>query len=368
MLAVYGATGYTGQLVARELERRGLEAVLCGRSSAKLRRLATELDVSWPLRCAPVDDSAGLRRALRGASAVINCAGPFTFYGAPVIEAALDSGTHYVDTTGEQLYMQRVFEHYDGPAEERGLAVVPAVGFDYVPGDLAASLAARGLEPIDELALAYSVSGAGVTRGTLRSIVEQLKGSLEFVEGEWRPAPEFALSAPRFDFGDPVGSVPVLRYPGGEVVTVPRHVDVRTVRQWIDARIATPVGALAPLVPLGGSVLGLAMRTPAGRVLDAVIDRLPEGPDEASRRSSSFVIVAEARSVDGSVGRVRLSGSDPYGLTAAIAVEAARACTEGEVAGVLAPAELLSPAEFLDGLAPRGLTWSADRAPTSAPA
>jgi short subunit dehydrogenase-like uncharacterized protein len=366
MLAVYGATGYTGQLVARELARREIDAVLCARNGAKLRHLATELGVPFPLRAATIDDSDGLRRALSGVDAVINCAGPFTFYGAPVIEAALDVGAHYVDTTGEQLYMQRVFEHYDAPAEERGVAVVPAVGFDYVPGDLAAAVAARDLDRIEEVVVGYSVRGFGASRGTLRSGVEMAKESLAFEDGRWQRASGIGMGE-TFDFGPPIGEVPVFRYPGGEIVTVPRHVDTRAVRQRMNARGATPVGALAPLVPAAIGALGLAMRTPAGDLVDALIDRLPEGPPEEAREASSFVIVAEARAFDGRVGRARVEGSDVYGITAVMAVEAARLAAEGGATGALAPAELLEPEGFLDWLAPHGVRWSAE-APRAATA
>ena len=368
MIAVYGATGYTGQLVAAELKRRGFDAVLCGRNSSKLRRLATDLDVSWPLRATTIDDAAGLRRAFRGVSAVINCAGPFTFYGAPVIEAAMDVGAHYLDTTGEQLFMHGVFTHYDAPARERGVGIVPGVGFDYIPGDLAASLAAQDAGAVDEVAIGYSVRGLGVSRGTIKSSLEMSKESLSYEDGTWKPAGP-TLRAETFDFDEPIGTVPVFPYPGGEIVTVPRHVDCRSVRQRMNARSFMPVAPLAPAMPAVAVALGAAMRTPLGRVLDGVIDRLPEGPPEDARRASSFVIVAEARSDDGSVlGRCSLEGSDVYGLTAVMAVEAANCLIEEGAAGALAPAEFLDAASFLDGLAPHGLTWSLDGARSAAAA
>src|SRR4051812_43625221 len=110
MIAVYGATGYTGRLVAQELARRGLEARLCGRDPAKLKAVARSLPDAGPeVRCAAIDDPRALRKAFAGASVVLSCAGPFTWYGAPVIEAAVDAGASYCDTTGEQPYMRRVF-------------------------------------------------------------------------------------------------------------------------------------------------------------------------------------------------------------------------------------------------------------------
>jgi short subunit dehydrogenase-like uncharacterized protein len=357
MIAVYGATGYTGRLVARELRRRGLTARLCGRNGGRLRALADDLQVDWPVRAAPIDDPAALRKALAGADAVINCAGPFTFYGAPVIEAALDVGAHYCDTTGEQPYMRRVYRWLDEPARAAGRAVVPAVGFDYVPGDLAGALAARGHEPLRELVVAYAVKGFGATRGTLHSALEMLKGGdEEYVDGAFRPAGRAPLNE-RFEFPAPLGSQIVARYPGGEVVTLPRHVRTRAVRQRISARSFAPHARLAGAVPAATTLFGALLRTPLREPLDALVDRLPEGPDEDARRASAFTIVAEAHGEDGSTGRVVVEGSDVYGLTAVIAVEVARRLSaDGDRAGALAPAQAVDPADFLGFLGEHGVS------------
>jgi short subunit dehydrogenase-like uncharacterized protein len=364
MIAVYGATGYTGRLVAQELRRRGLTARLCGRNGGKLRALASELGVDWELRAAAVDDPGALRKAFAGADTVLNCAGPFTFYGAPVIEAALDAGAHYCDTTGEQPYMQKVYEHLDEPARRAGRAVVPAVGFDYVPGDLACALAAQDHEPLRELVVAYSVKGFGASRGTLHSAIEMLKGGdTEYVDGALRPSGRAPLRE-RFTFPDPVGEQVVARYPGGEVVTVPRHVRTRAVRQRISARSFAPHPVLAPAVPAATLAFGALLRTPAGAVLDGLIDRLPEGPDEDARRASAFTIVAEAHGEDGRTGRVVVEGNDVYGITAVMAVEIARRMgADGfDRSGALAPAQAVDPEDFLSFLSEHGISYRVDAA------
>jgi short subunit dehydrogenase-like uncharacterized protein len=358
MIAVYGATGYTGRLVARELRRRGLAATLCGRDQGRLQAVARQVEADWPTRAASIDDAGGLREALLGADVVINCAGPFTFYGAPVIEAALDVGAHYCDTTGEQPYMHQVFRWLDAPARARGRAVVPAVGFDYVPGDLACALAAEGREPLRELVVAYAVKGFGATRGTMHSALEMLKGGdEEYVDGDWRDAGGPPLHE-SFDFPEPIGRQIVARYPGGEVVTAPRHIRTRAVRQRISARSLAPHPRLTPLVPLATPLLATLLRTPLSEPLDALIDRLPEGPEEEARRAGRFTIVAEAHGEDGATGRAVVEGSDVYGLTATIAVEIARrmAAEDFDGAGALAPAQAVDPEDFLGFLGEHGVS------------
>src|SRR3954466_2361309 len=157
-IAVYGATGFTGRLVAAELRRRGARMVLAGRSPAKLEILAGEIGDGAETRAVPLDDAAGLRKLLEPCAAVIACAGPFQLHGEPVLAAAVDAGTHYLDTTGEQPFMRLVFERYGEAAQQRGVALVTATGFDYVPGDMIASLVA-GDDPVEEIALAYWVKG-----------------------------------------------------------------------------------------------------------------------------------------------------------------------------------------------------------------
>ena len=361
-VALYGATGYTGNLVARELRDRGFDAILCGRNGGKLRRLAESIGVDWPVRAAAIDDPAALRKALTGADVVISCAGPFTFYGAPVIEAALDVGAHYVDTTGEQPYIRGVFEHMSDAATTAGCAVIPAVGFDYLPGDLIASLAARGHEPLDELTMAYAVAGFGMSRGTLRSGLEMLSTEdIEYVEGDWRPAGRQPMRE-TFPFPDPIGVQPVVRYPGGEVVTVPRHVDVRNIRyRWVSSTFA-PHAALKSTVPLTLPLLRVLLSTPLRDVVEAQIDRLPEGPPEDARRAAKWTIVAEARGTSGSVGRAVVGGPDMYGITAVIAVHAAEllAADGFDRAGALAPAQAFDAEDFLRFLEPHGVSFRVD--------
>jgi short subunit dehydrogenase-like uncharacterized protein len=369
-IALYGATGYTGRLVARELARRELDFVLCGRSASKLAALAGELAVDAPLRAASLDDRDALRHALGDCAAVINCAGPFTRYGEPVVRAAVETGTHYVDTTGEQRYMQRIYERYGEPAEAAEVAVIPAVGFDYVPGDLICRLAGRGREPLSELVVAYAVSGFGATRGTLHSALEAMRGrALDYESGAWSDAGLAPVRA-SFRFPDGVGRQVMSRYPSGEVVTVPRHTRTRAVRSLINASAFAPHPALAPAVPFAVPGLAISMHTPLKALVDLAIDRLPEGPSEEQRRNARFTIVALARGDDGRLDRGVVRGSDMYGLTAVTAVHSAAllASPGYRRSGTLSPASAFDPVEFLDHLGDHGVSYALDRAAEEAAA
>lgn len=358
-IALYGATGYTGRLVTDELVRRGADFVLGGRNADKLRRLADSRAPSAEIRTASVDDPRSLRTLLEGCSAVINCAGPFSLAGEAVVEAAIDAGTHYVDSTGEQPYMQALFERHGRRAEQAGVALVPALGFDYVPGDCIARLAARGHEPLHELEVAYAVKGFGASRGTMSSTLEIMKGGdLVYEDGAWSPAPRF-VPPESFDFPEPIGRRSVAKYPSGEVITVPRHTETRRVRSRITSDAFVPLPQMAPAVPFIMPGISLALRTPVRSVLNDVIGRLPEGPDEASRRAAEFTIVAVARGVDGSVGRGVVRGRDVYGLTAVTLVYGAErmASDDYDKAGALGPAAAYDPEAFLNHLTEHDVSW-----------
>jgi short subunit dehydrogenase-like uncharacterized protein len=361
-IAVYGATGYTGKLVARELARREVDFVLSGRSAGKLRALASELGGDPPVRPASLDDRDALRHVLGDCAAVINCAGPFMRYGEPVVRAAVETGTHYVDTTGEQPFMRFIYERMDDAAKAAEVAVVPAVGFDYVPGDLLSALVSRGLEPLDELVLAYAARGFAATRGTLHSGLEMLRsGGLEYRDGSLRPV-GWRPRRVHFTFPEPIGRLAMLPYPSGEVLTVPRHTRTRNVVSLINAGVAAPPGMPDELVPLTQPALSLALHTPAKALADLAIDRLPEGPSEEQRRAARFTIVAVARGEDGRVGRGQVNGGDVYGLTAVTATHSASllAGSGSDRVGALSPASAFEPVEFLNYLSDHGVSFELD--------
>jgi len=361
-VAVYGATGYTGRLVAREAARRDLPLVLCGRDARKLHAVSDELDAKVQVHAAGVDDRDALRHALGDCAAVVNCAGPFTRLGEPVVRAAVETGTHYVDTTGEQPYMKRIADRYDDAARAAEVAVVPAVGFDYLPGDLLCRLVARDHEPLRELVVAYAVRGLAMTRGTLHSALLMMRGGdLAYEEGGWQPAGPGPMRA-AFTFPEPFGRQSMAKYPSGEIVTVPRHTRTRKVTSLITAATIAPVPALGPAVPVITPPLGVVMRTPVRALMDAAIDRLPEGPSEERRRGAHFVVVALAHGETGSAGRGLVRGADVYGLTAVCAVHAASllAADGYDGAGVLSPATAFDPPAFLDFLGDHGLTYELD--------
>lgn len=362
-IALYGATGYTGRLTAAELAKAKVEFVISGRSRAKLEALAEQLGGDVGVQPASLDDPASLRSLLEGCAAVIDCAGPFTLHGEPVLRAAVETATHYLDTTGEQPYMRLALERYGPGAADAGVAVIPAMGFDYVPGDMIASLTAEGMGEVDEVLLAYAASGFGATRGTMLSAMEILKGGdVEWRKLQWRRADQ-SVGRGSFEFPDPIGRKRMIRYPAGEQITVPRHIPTRRVRTMISASSLAPE-ALGPALPLLTRPTGLAMRTPLRRAVGAMISRLPEGPSAEDRAAARFMIVCDVtRGSKRRRGVIR--GSDVYGLTAAAVARGAIIAAQGGIpgSGGLAPSQAFEPRLFLEDLARFEVEWEVESEP-----
>ncbi len=362
-IVVIGATGFTGRLVARELRAGGPEpgpggappVVLAGRDPIAVDRLVAAVGGGCEAAVVDVKDRSSLERLIRPGDAVINCAGPFSELGEPVVARCVEAGASCVDTTGEQPWMREMRERYDHPARAAGVVVVNGMAFEWALGDCAAAVLARRLDDrLHALDVVYAWGGSASSRGTRRTALRMI-GSRAWVldEGRWRRRP-VASSRRSFRFDDG-RSRRAVAFGAGEVETVPRWSEVATVRGWavmsrrkaLLARVFSP--ALPVLVPL--------LRP----LLEPLVTRQPD-PTEAQRAASPFTIRLEARSADGRRATAELHGIDPYGLTAAIAVAGARRALEpGRPAGLLAPSQLVDPDALLEALADRGLRMTPER-------
>ena len=165
---IYGSTGYTGRLIAREAVERGLEPLLAARSAA-VGALAAQLN--RPHRVFAVDDPH-LADRLQGFELVLNCAGPFSATAVPLIEACIRAGAHYLDITGEIEVIEAAAVR-GATARNAGVMLVPAVGFDVVPSDCLAKSLADKLPGATHLILAFT-DNSGVSPGTAKTVLENL--------------------------------------------------------------------------------------------------------------------------------------------------------------------------------------------------
>lgn len=142
-LIVYGATGFTGRLVAEHLlGRHGFDGpvrwAMAGRSLEKLEavRDAMGAPAGLPLIVADADDAASLAAMVVQAKAVITTVGPYQLYGEPLVAACVAAGTDYLDLAGEPLWMAAMIEKHEAAAKASGARILFSCGFDSIPFEL----------------------------------------------------------------------------------------------------------------------------------------------------------------------------------------------------------------------------------------
>jgi len=352
-VGVYGASGYTGRLICAELVRRKVPFLVAGRNRDKLLALVASLGVSAEIEVAALDDPAGLERIASRVKVVLDCAGPFGRWGRVVQDAALQAGRHFLDITGEHPYMRETAAR-DGEARARGIVLVNAVGFDVVPTDAAAVLAADAAgAPVSRVRIGFANLGAKPSQGTTRSALDAAHlGGLAFVNGEFLVEP---VGAERWDvpFPSPVGTRHGVSIPWGDLATAPRSTGAREVRTFMAVPRSTArlVPALRPL----GALLKLA---PLKALAERWVSGLPEGPSDEERARSSFAVYAEATGANGTHA-AWVTGPNGYDFTAASAVLCARlAAAPGFVKkGALTPSQAFGARALLDGLADAGVRY-----------
>jgi len=323
LVAIYGATGHTGRLVAAELIARGREVLLSGRDGPALLRVAEELGLpAERVHPAGVDEPEALRAMAARSRLLIQCAGPFAETGVPLAAAAVAAGCHYLDHAVENHHVQRVFERFESPAQAAGIVMLPAFSLYGGLGDLLAGAVAEGLGEVESISVGYAVSGWMMTPGAQRTyeLLINEPQRLVFTNGVLFDLPEDPRIE-RFAFPPPLGEQEVLApFPVCEPVTVPRHVPVRRVEAGITV-----------------STIG-----------EPQVFANPQADDETRSRNSFTVAVrAETRS---GVRQAHLRGEHLWRAAVLASVEAAEDVLDAKVPlkpGVHAPAEFYPPAEFL---------------------
>jgi len=344
-VTIYGATGFTGRLAARAAQRSGLQVVLAGRNPQSLERLAREFDGEYAVEVARHDDPEALARVARAGRVLASTAGPFGEIGELTVAAAVAAGRHYLDSTGEVDFMAQTFRRHSRAAREKEIVVMNACAFEYVIGDCLTALALQAFPNARELRVSYWMPDKAATRGTARSAMRILASK------EGRAS---AGRAVQIDFPEPAGRRWAVTYAGGELEFLRRrHPDLRvTPLMDMPAPVARSAWALPGLVP----VIGLG---PVRALLDAAIQRLPEGPDADRRAAQQWLILVEV-DPGGRQQGVYGHGVDPYGITGEILARVAGRVLRGEhrATGVVSPAEAFEPEQLLASLTDLGVHWS----------
>ena len=355
-VVLFGATGYTGRLTAEALAAAGARPVLAGRDRGRLDALAGRLG-DLPVAEADTARPDSVRDLVGPGDVLVSTVGPFLTRGEPAVRAAVEAGAAYLDATGEPPFLRRVFEEH-GPRAAGRCGLVPAFGYDFVPGNLAGALALAEAGEAARVTIGYFVTGrGGFSSGTMASGA----GLLLEPGFAWRGGRLRRERLARRVRAFPIGGRDWLgvSYGGSEHYALPRLApglrEVEVYLGWFGrrsraVRAASALGA--PLTRLPGT------RTLAQAAAGRLAGRTGQGPDEAARRRCGSLIVALASDAEGrELAQVRLRGPDPYTLTARLlAWGARRAAGHGLAAtGALGPVDAFGLEALPAGAAEAGL-------------
>jgi short subunit dehydrogenase-like uncharacterized protein len=314
---VYGAYGYTGELVAREAVEQGLEPILAGRRTKPLRDLAAELGLEY--RAFSLEEPVAPH--LSDVDCVAHCAGPFVDTYRPMVDACLATETDYLDITGEITVLEAI-KQYDELATEAGITFLPGAGFDVVPSDCLAAHLHERLPGATELTLAFDVGGMEASAGTMKTMVEGLgEGSALRENGEIVPV-RFGERTKTIDTGE--GPQTMTAFPWGDVSTAHFSTGIPNVGVYVP--VSERGQRVFRALNLLGPVLGVAR---VKRALKWAVEQTVDGPDERERETGSATFYGEA--TDGEeTARSRVRTPETYRFTALSVVEVLGRVLDGE--------------------------------------
>ncbi len=304
-ILVYGAYGYTGELIARFAAERDMRPIVAGRDAARLGAVAARY--GFEQRAFGLDDPRALDAALDGVGVVLHCAGPFSRTSRPMVDACLRTRTHYLDITGE-IDVFEAMAARDHEAREAGVMLMPGVGFDVVPSDCLAAHLKHRLPDATHLVL--GIKGLGKTsHGTATTMVESLDLGGRVRRGGAIVPIRLGTLVRHIDFGQ--GPELGIAIPWGDVSTAFHSTGIPNIEVYFPATRAMALGArLSSYAPF---VLG---SKPVQRFLKRRVDARPAGPTDAERARSKSFLYGEARNAAGKSVAARMTTPDGYTLTA----------------------------------------------------
>jgi short subunit dehydrogenase-like uncharacterized protein len=333
---LYGATGYTGRLIAEHLAAKGIDLVLAGRDTERLRGLAQHLGLDW--RAFDLSSAPVIEAALDDIDVVLHAAGPFKDTAAPMMRACLASGAHYLDLAGEWP----VFVHamtLDEAARKARVMMMPGVGLTIAVTDCLLALALRRQPDAVKLRLGVSWPEV-ITRGTMVTAANYIGPDvLTRRHGRLESIPAGTLTH-AFDFGAGLREASAVSW--ADVVTGQHTTGVGDIEVYSELNWAQRLSYRTSSVAM--AITGAGPWRAAGGTLAAM---WPEGPSAETRSRAGFVMVAEAIDPWRRVTRVRMRTLDGYTasvITAGAAVE--RVLAGGASPGFQTPARVFG-ADFI---------------------
>lgn len=302
---LYGANGYTGELIARYANQYNLQPILAGRRKELIEPLAAKLNL--PFRIFDLDDETALLEALKEVKLVLHAAGPFQYTAKQMIEACLKTGTHYIDINGDIVVFEMI-KKYDEAAKKAGIMLLPGAGFDVVPTDCVALHLKKLLPDAVKLELAFASLGGGLSHGTATTMANRLgEQGLVRKNGKLTPIP-LGKKGMWVDFG--MRKLFVMSISWGDISTAYFTTGIPDIEVYTG--IAPKTYKLLKLQPLFNWLL----RTKFMRnYIKKKIDSRPAGPNDEQRSKAISLVWGQVTNAAGKTETMRLKCPEGYTLT-----------------------------------------------------
>lgn len=317
---LYGAYGYTGELIARFASDYGLKPVLAGRREKPLKELANKLQL--PYKQLELTDNKALEASLRQVKVVVHCAGPFDVTAKPMLDACLRTGVHYLDINGDMEVFELLYS-YDITAKKAGVMIMSGAGFDVVPTDCIALYLKKQIPWAKSLKLAFATPGGGMSHGTAVTTIQKLgePGAVR-KDGKISIVP-VGHKGMQVDFG--AGQkLFVMSLPWGDIFTAYLTTGIPN----IESYTAVPAAAYGLLK--FQFLFNWLLRTNFVRnIVKNKIEKQEPGLDDAKREEATSLVWGQVSDKAGVVRTARLSGPDAYTMTAISTLIIARKVLQG---------------------------------------
>jgi len=319
---IYGAYGYSGQLITREACLRGLKPIIAGRNPEKLKALAVELDLEF--HSFDLDQNNSLTEVLHDTELVIHCAGPFSKTARQMIDACIKTKTHYLDITGEiDVFEYAHSSEVDQAATQAGIVVCPGVGFDVIPTDCLAKTLKEALPDADKLVLGFA-GGSAISPGTAKTTIESLAQGL-LIRKEGRIV-RSKFKQRLIDFGN--GEKTCMAISWGDVSTAYHSTGIPDIEVYLPASTKT-----LTTMKLLQRLRWLLKPTFVQKLLKKYVDEQIEGPDSNKRSLNPSTVWAEASNGRGQTVQARVKTLNGYEVTKFGAIHVALALLNQEHSG-----------------------------------
>ncbi len=310
-LMIYGANGYTAQLIVELAVKAGLKPILAGRTASKIEPIADKYNLET--RIFNLENPKKIDHAIADIKVVLHCAGPYIHTAKPMVEACVRNMAHYLDITGE-IDVFEMLSTYDLQAERAAITILPGCGFDVVPTDCLARFLADKMPDATHLSLGFATKGGSLSHGTAMTMVENLgeDGKVR-INGKIVNRP-IGHKTQILKFGNEFKSYGIT-IPWGDVSTAYHNTGIPNIEVFLGMRESQ-----LKFVQFQSKINWLMKMDFVKNFAKKIVDAQVTGPTEKARKRAKAYVWGSVKNKNGQTETAYLITPETYTLTALMAV------------------------------------------------